>query len=249
MIILKNTEEIEKMKQASKIALKALLASKEMARVGARAAEIDKKAEKIILENGGVPAFKGYRGYQYSTCLSVNEEVVHGIPYPDKVLKEGDILGIDVGVKLDGFFGDVAETVAVGELNSQAARLLEKTREALFMAINLCKSGNRLGQVSAAIEELASKNGYTVVRDHFGHGIGRELHEDPLVPNFGRHNEGPVLRDGMTFAIEPMFNVGGYKVKTLKDGWTVVTMDGALSAHFEHTVAMVRGQAEILTKL
>lgn len=248
MIILKTKEEIEKMARAAQIAAGALKILKEMARPGVSTLEMDQKAEEVILKNGGTPSFKGYRGYQFSTCLSRNEEVVHGLPDAKKILVEGDLLSIDVGVKLEGFHGDVAETIAIGRVSEEALDLMKAGQKALNEAIKFCRAGERLGRVSHTIEEVASKNGFRVVRDYYGHGIGRELHEDPLVPNFGDPQDGPVLKNGLTLAIETMLNEGGHRVKTLSDGWTVVTLDGKLSTHFEHTLAIVDGRPEVLTK-
>lgn len=208
--------------------------------------DLDSLAERLITEANGVPSFKGYRGFPGSVCISVNEVVVHGIP-DERVLQEGDIVGLDFGVILDGWHADSAQTVPVGTISQSAQRLLNVTRESLYQGIGKARMGNRIGDVSAAVQRYVEHNGYSVVRDLVGHGIGRDLHEEPSVPNFGRAGKGPMLREGMTICIEPMVNEGGYKVRTLEDQWTTVTADGKLSAHFEHAVAITPGGPEILT--
>ncbi len=190
--------------------------------------------------------FKGYRGYRHATCISINNEIVHGIP-GKRVFSAGDIVGLDIGVKINGFCGDCAMTVAVGEISKKAQQLIRATKEALRAAIKQARAGNHLGDISAAIERVAKNHGFSVVRDLFGHGVGQDLHEDPLIPNFGAPGQGIELKPGMTLAIEPMLNIGTHKIKTLSDGWTVVTEDGSLSCHFEHTVLIREGEAEVLT--
>jgi methionyl aminopeptidase len=190
--------------------------------------------------------FLGYRGYKHATCISINQEVVHGIP-GERRLVAGDLVSIDVGVKKDGYCGDCALTVPVGKASGRAEKLLRTAQQALAAGIKQARAGNHLGDIGAAVQQVAEKHGFSVVRDLYGHGIGRELHEDPLVPNFGKPGEGPELRPGMVLAIEPMLNVGGWRIRTLADGWTVVTEDGALSCHFEHTVLVTAGEPEILT--
>jgi len=219
-----------------------------MVKPGVTTGEIDRKAEKLIRQRGAEPVFIGYRGYGYATCISVNDEVVHGVP-TEKVLQEGDIVSIDVGVKKDGYCGDVAMTVGVGNISRKAEKLLRVGKFALRAALRQARSENHLGNISFAIQKEAEKNGYSVVRDLYGHGIGSDLHEDPLIPNFGNAGEGVRLKPGMTLAIEPMINLGGSRVRTMPDGWTVVTEDGSLSCHFEHTVLVTEGEPEILTWL
>ncbi len=215
---------------------------------GITTAEIDQYAEARIREKGAQPAFKGYRGYPATVCASINEQVVHGIP-SGKKLKNGDILSLDIGVFFDGFYGDAAITVPVGTVSSEVMNLIKVTEESLCAGIAMAVPGNRLSDISNAIQGRAESGGYSVVRNFVGHGIGRELHEDPQIPNFGRPGEGPRLVEGMTLAIEPMVNAGGWEVKVLKDGWTAITKDGSLSAHFEHTVAITKKGHLILTKL
>jgi methionyl aminopeptidase len=243
----KTETEIEKIKKACRVAADVLGELKKVVRVGITTAEINEIAEDLFKKKGAIPAFKGYRGYKYATCLSVNEEVVHGIPC-DRVLKNGDIIGVDVGAIVDGYYGDNAETFPVGEITAKEKSLLSATRSALYKGIAQASEGKHLGDISNAIEEEAKKNGFSVVKDLYGHGIGSSLHEDPLVPNFGKKGMGIVLKAGMAIAIEPMLNVGGSEIKTLEDGWTIVTADGSLSAHFEHTILITKGAPIILTR-
>jgi len=210
--------------------------------------ELDQIAEGVTQKRGARPAFKGYRGYPHSLCASVNEEVVHGMP-SGRVLKEGDIVGLDFGVLYQGFYGDAAITLPVGRVSEEAARLIRVTEESLYAAIDQASSGNRLGDISAAVQETAESAGFSVVRDFVGHGIGRNMHEDPQIPNFGKKGRGIELRTGMILAIEPMVNAGRYGVKILPDGWTVITADGSLSAHFEHSVAITENGPDILSRL
>jgi len=210
---------------------------------------LDKIAERYIKSRGGIPAFKGYKGYPATICASVNEEVVHGIPSQDKILKEGDIISIDVGVKYRGYYGDAARTFAVGDVSEEAKELIRVTRESLSIGISVAKKGARIGDIGEAIQSYVEAHGFSVVRDYAGHGIGRNLHESPQVPNFGRRGTGPVLEEGMLLAIEPMVNAGGYEVEVLADGWTVVTKDRSLSAHFENTILVRREDALILTQI
>jgi methionyl aminopeptidase len=202
----------------------------------------------LIREKEAEPVFLGYRGYRYATCVSVNNEIVHGIP-GDRVLREGDIVSLDVGAKVNGYCGDAAATFPIGKISAKAEKLLRAGRACLKAAIRQARAGKHLGDISHAVETLAESNGFSVVRDLYGHGIGRDLHEDPLVPNYGRPGEGVELKPGMIIAIEPMLNTGGWRIKTLPDGWTVVTEDGGLSCHFEHTVLITEGDPEILTSL
>lgn len=247
MGLVKSDAEIAKIRKACRISAEALAELKPLIKPGITTKELDDAAEKLILKRGALPAFKGYRGYRFTTCLSVNEEVVHGLP-SQRRLKEGDIVGVDVGAIVDGYYGDNAETFAVGKVGRPVKRLMDATRNALYSGIAQAKDGNHLGDVSAAIEAEALKNGFTVVRDLYGHGVGSALHEDPLIPNYGKPGTGPELKAGMTLAIEPMLNAGSAEIVTLPDGWTIVTKDSSLSAHFEHTVLVTKGAPEILTK-
>lgn len=247
MIVLKTKAEIDKMRAAGLVVAAALTEIAACIIPGETTTyDIDALAESVIVKHGAIPSFKGYRGYPSVTCISVNEEVVHGIPGPRK-LYEGDIVGIDLGAILDNYHGDSAITIPVGNVSSEAQRLMRVTREALFAGIRQATVGNRLTDISSAIQQHAEKNGYSVVRDLVGHGIGRDMHEEPQVPNFGRPGRGPRLEEGMTLAIEPMLNAGSHQVETLPDRWTIVTKDKSLSAHFEHTVAITANGPEILT--
>jgi methionyl aminopeptidase len=248
LIVLKSGEEIEKMMRAGTIVGEVLEAIKIMIQTGITTKEIDRYADERIRALGGKPAFKGYRGYPASICASVNEEVVHGIPSSRK-LKEGDIVSIDLGVYYDGFFGDGAFTAPVGRVDHETEALLRITEEALNRGINNAVVGKRVSDISHAIQSHAENNGLSVVRTFVGHGIGRELHEEPQIPNYGDPGKGPRLKEGMTLAIEPMINQGTCDVKILEDGWTAVTSDGKKSAHFEHTVLVTSGSAKILTKI
>ena len=246
MILLKSPDEVEKMRHPGQIVGEAHRRVREAVRPGVTTLELDELVEEFIRAEGGVPAFKGYRGYPASICASVNEEVVHGIPGP-KVLQDGDIVGVDIGVKAGGFYSDAAQTIAVGGGSAEVRNLLSVTREALFQGIEQARVGNRVGDVSHAIQMYVERAGFSVVRTLVGHGIGRSMHEDPQVPNFGAAGKGPELKAGMALAIEPMVNVGSREVEVLDDAWTVVTADGSLSAHFEHTVAIHDEGPEILT--
>lgn len=247
MIVLKSPEEIEKMAKAGSIVGEVLESIKKMIKAGITTREVELFADEGIKALGGKSAFKGYRGYPGSICTSVNEEVVHGIP-SSRRLKDGDIISIDLGVLYDGFFGDAAITVPVGKIDNEAAALLRVTEEALSLGIENASAGKRVSDISYAIQSCAEKNGFSVVRTFVGHGIGRELHEEPQVPNYGAPGKGPRLKEGMTLAIEPMVNSGTHEVRILGDGWTAVTIDGKKSAHFEHTVLVTSGRPIILTK-
>ncbi len=247
MSSVKNDAEIVEIRKACKVAADVLTLAGAILRPGMTTAELDRIIESEILIRGAKPAFKGYRGYKHASCLSVNNEIVHGIP-SSRVLVEGDIIGIDIGAVVNGFFGDNAKTFPVGEISNKAKHLLEATKKSLDLAIEKCIDGLNIGDISHAIESHAKANGYNVVRDLFGHGVGRQLHEDLLIPNFGKPGIGPKIKKGMTFAIEPMLNVGSGDIKTLADGWTVVTTDAKLSAHFEHTVLITDGEAQVLTR-
>jgi len=246
MIILKTRAEIAKMREAGRILARAQRMAGEMLRPGITTEEIDAEIHRVIIEAGAKPSFLDYNGFPKSACISINEEVVHGIP-GKRIVKEGDIVGIDIGVYLDDYHADAARTFPVGEVTPEVAKLLKVTEDALMLAIGMIKPGKRLGDICAAIQKHAEGHGFSVVRELSGHGIGQDLHEEPSVPNFGRAGTGPKLKEGMTLAIEPMVNIGTPKVKILSDDWTVVTADGKCSAQFEHTVAVGKNSAEILT--
>ncbi|MCF8054391.1 MAG: type I methionyl aminopeptidase [Deltaproteobacteria bacterium] len=248
MVILKTAEEIERIKEASVIVATVLQKLQREIRPAVTTRDLDKYAEELAISEGAVPLFKGYHGYPSALCISVNEEVIHGLPSSRKIAR-GDIVSLDFGVLYNGFCGDAAITVAVGDVSPQIRRLLDVTQNALDAAIATAKVGCRLGDISAAVQGCAEKAGFSVVRDFVGHGIGRKMHEDPAVPNFGKRGSGIPLREGMVLAIEPMVNEGLSEVKVLSDGWTVVTADGRLSAHFEHTVAITKDGPEILSRL
>ncbi|KPJ69852.1 methionine aminopeptidase [candidate division WOR-1 bacterium DG_54_3] len=246
-IKIKSAEEIEPIRKACEIVAWVLERIGREIKPGVTTEYLDSFAERLIRERGAVPVFIGYRGYRHATCISINEEIVHGIP-AKRALQEGDIVGVDVGAKIDGYCGDSAATFPVGRVSKKAEKLIRTCRAALKAAIRQARAGNHLGDISFSIQRVAEAEGYSVVRELYGHGIGKDLHEDPLIPNFGRPGEGPELKSGMTLAIEPMLNLGGWKIKTLEDGWTVVTEDRSLSCHFEHTVLVGKGEAEVLTK-
>lgn len=246
MIIIKSLREIEQLKRSNAIVAEVFQKLKRVIAPGITTIELDRIAEEVILSKGAIPAFKGYRGFPATLCISINEEVVHGIP-SQRRLKEGEIVSLDVGTNLRGYFGDGAITLPVGEVDGAAQRLLEVTEKALFIGIEEAKVGNRLFDISYAIQTWVESHGFSVVRDFVGHGIGRDLHEEPQIPNFGSPHQGPRLEKGMVLALEPMVNEGTYEVKILSDGWTVVTVDGRRSAHFEHTIAITDEGAEILS--
>lgn len=250
MIHLKSDNEIEKMRAASRLVSRTLGEVAKLIEPGVTTGALDRAAYDFILSKGGRPAFKGYgdprNPFPATLCVSVNEEIVHGIP-GERILKEGDIVSVDCGVELDGWFGDHAYTFIVGDAPDEVRQLLRTSLESLYKGIEQAVHGNRMGDVSSAIQEHCEAQGYGVIRSLVGHGIGRQLHEDPSVPNYGRKGTGERLRDGMTLAIEPMVAQGTWKVDTLADGWTVVTADGKLSAHFEHDIAVREGKAEILS--
>jgi methionyl aminopeptidase len=248
VIIIRSPREIEHLKKSNVIVAEVFQELKKVIEPGITTKELDQITEKIILSKGSIPAFKGYRGFPASLCVSINEEVVHGIP-SQRRLKEGDIVSLDVGVNLNGYFGDGAMTLPIGDVDQEAQRLLEVTERALYKGIERAKIGNRLFDISYAIQSWVEEHGFSVVRDFVGHGIGRDLHEEPQIPNFGSPHQGPRLEKGMVFALEPMVNEGTYEVKILSDGWTVVTADGRRSAHFEHTIAITEKGAEILSCL
>lgn len=248
MIILKSPQEIEKMRASNAIVAEVIEQIAAMVSPGVRTLDLDRRAEEIARKKGARPAFKGYRGYPFSLCTSVNQEVVHGMP-SERSLAEGDILSLDFGIFYDGFYGDAAITVPVGKVSDEAHRLMEVTEQSLYLGIEKARVGNRLGDISFVIQDHVEANGFSVVRDFVGHGIGKNLHEDPQVPNYGFRGRGVELRTGMVLAIEPMVNAGVYQVQVLKDGWTVITADGKLSAHFEHSVAVTENGPVILSRL
>jgi methionyl aminopeptidase len=246
MIIYKSREEIGRMDRCNRVVAQILAALKGAVAPGATTADLDRMAERMCREAGVKPAFKGYRGYPCVLCTSVNEEVVHGIPSPKKVLREGDIIGLDFGVVLEGYYGDAAVTVPVGRISPEADNLLRVTRESMKRGIRAARPGARLSDISAAVQEHVESNGYSVVREFVGHGIGTSLHEDPQVPNFGAPGSGPVLKEGLALAIEPMVNMGNPAVRIHADGWTASTVDGSLSAHFERSIAVTEDGPMIL---
>jgi methionyl aminopeptidase len=248
-IVCKSTSEIEKMRRSGRIVRQVLDAIKEAVAPGVTTMDLERVAERMIKDAGAKPAFKGYYDYPCVLCTSLNNEIVHGIPSERRVLKAGDIVSIDTGVVLDGYYGDAAITVPVGGgVTPELAKLLEVTRESLYRGIEAARVGNTVGDVGAAVQKLVEANGFSVVREFVGHGIGTKLHEEPQVPNYGTPGSGPKLRDGMVLAIEPMVNVGRSETRVLADNWTAVTKDGTHSAHFEHTVAVTKNGPVILTE-
>ena len=246
MIIIKTEKEIDLMRQAGKIVAETLLLVEKKVKPGVTTAELDRIAEEFITKHGAKPSFKGLYGFPASLCISVNEQVVHGIP-GGYVLKEGDIISVDCGAEINGFHGDAARTFAVGEISEEARKLITVTEESFFKGVEAAVVGNRLSDISHNIQKYVEANGFSIVRDFVGHGIGRAVHEDPEVPNFGRPGRGPKLVTGMALAIEPMVNMGTYRVATLGDDWTVVSADKSLSAHYENTVVILPDGPEILT--
>ncbi|HEV3155793.1 MAG TPA: type I methionyl aminopeptidase [Candidatus Baltobacteraceae bacterium] len=246
MIIIKSAREVEIMRRGGKITARVLTELIRAAGPGKTTREIDQLAERLIRQEGAVPTFKGYHGFTASVCASVNEEVVHGIP-GDRVLREGDLLSLDIGTTFEGYVTDTAVTIPIGEVSSQAERLCRVTQESLMLGIAQMQKGNRLSDIGHAVQRHAEEHGYGVVRNLVGHGIGRKMHEEPQVPNYGEPGKGIELRPGLCLAIEPMITEGTHEVQTLADGWTVVTLDGKLSAHFEHTVALTEDGPKILT--
>jgi methionyl aminopeptidase len=249
VIVCRSQAEIDTLRRVNQLVARILAELRDMVAPGVTTHEIDALAERRVREAGAVPAFKGYHGYPATICASLNEQVVHGIPSSKRPLVEGDILSIDMGAKLDGFFGDCAVTVPVGTVSPEATSLLKITEEALFHGIEAVKPGGRVSDIGAAVQQHVEAHGFSVVREFVGHGIGTALHEEPQIANYGPGGRGPRLAEGMVLAIEPMVNVGKPAVKVLNDGWTAVTRDGSLSAHFEHTVVVTRGGCEILTLL
>src|ERR1043165_7190924 len=246
MIIGKSKRELEKMRAAGQLVGHVLAHLRPLVEPGVTRMEIDRAAEQMIRDAGSLPTFKGYNGFPYSICASVNEQIVHGFP-SDYVLKEGDIFSLDCGVTLEGFVGDTATTVPVGNVDEEKLRLIRVTEECLERAIKQCYAGNHLGDIGWAVQQHAEANGYSVVRDYVRHGIGRKMHEDPQIPNYGRPGLGAKIKAGYVFAVEPTLNQGTHFTKVLKDGWTVVTLDGKPSAHAEHTIAITEDGPEVLT--
>lgn len=248
MIIGKSQKEIGKMRAAGQLVGQVLRELREMVEPGITTLEVNDAADRMIRDGGAYPTFKGYNGFPYSICASVNEQVVHGFPSSYQ-LQEGDIFSIDVGATLDGFVGDTAVTIPVGKASEECVKLIQVTEECLNLAIEQCHVGKHIGDIGWAVQAHAEAHGYSVVRDYVGHGIGRRMHEDPQIPNYGKPGKGPKIKNGYVFAIEPMINLGLQHTKTLKDGWTVVTMDGRPSAHAEHTVAITEAGPEVLTRV
>lgn len=248
MISVKSPREIEMMRVAGRIVAETLELMRESIRPGITTLELDTIAEAHIRKSGGIPAFKGYNGFPASICSSINEQVVHGIP-GSTVLNDGDIIGIDIGAVYEGYYGDAARSYGIGHIDDQLKKLLRVTEESFFAGIEYALEGNRLSDISNRIQRHVEANGFSIVRDFVGHGIGTSMHEEPQIPNYGPPSKGPRLVAGMTLAIEPMVNLGKYPVKVLKDGWTVVTADGKPSAHYENTIVVTKGRPEILTLL
>jgi methionyl aminopeptidase len=246
LIPVKNEEEVAYMRESASLLVKTFRRLESFIHPGITTKKLDAIAEEIIRSEGGIPSFKGYRGYPASICTSIDQEVVHGIP-GDRILQTGVIISIDIGVLFNGFHSDAAKSYGLGELDSERLRLMQSTKTALHKAIKKCRAGNRLSDLSHAVQSHIESQGFQVVRDLVGHGIGREMHEPPQIPNYGSPHRGEKLKPGMTFAIEPMVNMGGYEVVVTRDGWTIETKDGLPSAHFEHTVLVTGGKPEILT--
>lgn len=236
------------MRQAGRIVAEVLELMRERAQPGVTTGELDRAAAELIVRRGGRPTFKGYRGFPANICATINHELVHGIPSHRRRLKDGDVVSLDVGVTYKGLVGDAGWTFAIGEVGPVARRLLDVTEGGLYAGIAQAKPGNRIGDISSAVQSYVESRGFTVIREYTGHGVGRQMHEEPQVPNFGRAGRGIALKPGMTFAIEPMVAAGDWHTRVLEDGWTVVMADGSLSAYFEHTVAIMDGEPEILTK-
>ncbi|MCK5148720.1 type I methionyl aminopeptidase [bacterium] len=246
MIAIRTESEIVLLRRSAEILVEAFTAVKRAIKPGISTGELDSIAEDTIRSRDARPAFKGYNGFPASICASIDNEVVHGIP-GKRQLKEGDILSVDLGVEKNGYFSDAAKTFAIGSISQKKTDLMKATHESLYLALEKCKKGNTLGDISSAIQRHVESKGFSIVRDLVGHGIGTQLHEEPQIPNYGAPNRGPKLKNGMVFAIEPMVNLGGYRVQFMDDGWTVETLDGSPSAHFEHTVVLRNGGCEILT--
>ena len=247
-IIIKTKDEIAVLREAGKILSEIIKKVESSLKIGMTTRDVDDQTENLINQYHVKPAFKGYRGFPACICISLNQEVVHGIPNATRAIKDGDVVSIDVGIVHKNFYSDTATTVAMGNVPENVRKLLDVTRGSLYKGIAEAKVNNRLSDISHAVQEYVEQNNFSVVRDFVGHGIGRRLHEDPEIPNYGPPNQGPVLQEGMVFAIEPMVNLGGWQTKILSDGWTVVTVDGKPSAHFEHTIVITKNGPEILTQ-
>ncbi len=247
MIIIKKSEQIMLMKQAGRITAEALLIARDAVRPGVSTKEVDGRIRRFIEKCGATPSFLGYHGFPGSACISVNNEVIHGIPSDKVIIKEGDIVKVDVGARFRGYNGDSARTFPVGKVSDEALRLISVTEQSFWEAMKAVRAGNRVGDIGHAVENFVISNGFSVVKDYVGHGVGAELHEDPSVPNYGNPGRGPRLYSGMTLAVEPMVNAGGCEVGTLKNGWTVVTLDGSLSAHYENSIAVTESDPIVLT--
>ncbi len=247
MIIIKSDDEIDLMRESGRVTAFILKELEKLIKPGMSTADIDRFVEETIRERGMIPTFKGYGGFPASACVSINEEVVHGIPDKNRILKEGDIVSVDVGSTYKGYVSDAARTYPVGRISEKAQKLIDVTRESFFAGIEFCKVGYRLSDISHAVQVKAESEGFSVIRDFVGHGVGQNMHEEPQIPNYGRPGRGPRLAKGMVFAIEPMICEGGYDVRTLSNDWTVVTLDGKLSAHYENTVVITDGEPELLT--
>lgn len=249
MIVLKTTRELGLMKEACVIAAGALKAAGEAVEPGVTTEEINRIAHNFITKSGAIPTFKGYQGYPAAACISINDEVIHGIPSKKRIIKAGDIVSIDVGATFNGYVGDNAATFAAGDISPEAQRLCDTTRESLYEGIKAAVAGGRIGDIGSTIQRYCEERGFSVVREFTGHGVGKQMHEDPSVPNFGTPGRGVRLLPGMTIAIEPMINMGGAGIRQLPDGWTIKTRDGSLSAHFEHTIAITANGPVILTQI
>ena len=247
MVIIKNSEQLMLMKQAGRITAEALLVARDAIRPGVSTKEVDTKIRRYIEKCGATPSFLGYGGFPGSACISINNEVIHGIPSNKTIIKDGDIVKVDVGARYRGYNGDSARTFPVGKVSDEALRLIDVTEKSFYEAMKYARAGYRIGDIGHAIEDFVISNGFSIVKDYVGHGVGAELHEDPQIPNYGREGRGPRLYPGMTLAIEPMVNAGGFEVKVLRDGWTVVTEDGSLSAHYENSIAITDSEPIILT--
>lgn len=249
MIVLKTERELKLMREAGRISAGALKLVGEAVEPGVSTAELDRIAERYILSQGAKPNFKGYNGFPATACISINDQVIHGIPSKKQIIRKGDIVSVDLGAVFEGYHGDNAATFAVGDISLEAQRLMDTTRQSLYEGIKMARAGGRIGDISSAVQQYVEARGYSVVRQYVGHGVGASLHEAPEVPNFGTAGRGVRLLPGMTLAIEPMVNMGSERVKVMPDGWTVLTVDGKLSAHFEHTVVITADGPQVLTKV
>ena len=249
MIIIKNSQQIALMRTAGRITAEALMVARDAIRPGMTTKELDTKIRHYIEKCGATPTFLGYNGFKGSACISLNEEVIHGIPSNNRIISEGDIVKVDVGARFRGYNGDSARTFAVGKVSDEALRLISVTEQSFYEAMKVAKAGNRIGDIGHAVESFVISNGFSVVKTYTGHGVGADLHEEPEIPNYGRPGRGARLYPGMTLAIEPMVNVGTENVKVLRDGWTVVTADGKLSAHYENSIAITESDPIILTEI